>query len=179
MVLGERVDLPGDFAQVLLAAFAASVVVDSGHKDATGGKVIVGTGEIGDHEIALRIGENEDEVEETVHLALDTMPGCLEQVGLGLPSLLADEAAFKMLQGGMFLGTQEKHSPLGADVGIDIQGVNEGVDRVGHSRLKKFVVFVVGAYPEPDQAHFGLLGKRTIVVSHTGGPELADFFQTH
>ena len=42
-----------------------------------------------------------------------------------------------MLQCGMCLGTQEKHSSFGADFGIDIQGVNEGVDGVGHAASEK------------------------------------------
>ena len=176
MVFGEGVDLPGDFAQVLLAAFAAGVVVYGGHEDATGGEVIMGAGEISEHEIALRIGEHEDEVEEAVDLALGAKPGSLEQAGFGLPGLLADEAAFKVLQGGMFLGTQEEHTPFSADVGIDIQGVNEGVDRVGHSRLKKFVVFVVRADPKPLQAFASLMSQRTVIFTDSGGPKPPDLF---
>jgi hypothetical protein len=97
----------------------------------------MGAGEIGHHEIALRIGEDEDEIEEAVDLALHAVSGSLEEVGLGLPSLLANEAAFEVLQGGMCLGTQEEHTPFGADVGINIQGVDEGVDGVGHSGSEK------------------------------------------
>jgi hypothetical protein len=111
--------------------------VHGGHEDATWGEMIVRSGKIGDHEIALRIGEHEHEIEKAVNLALHAMSGGLQKIGLGLPGLLADEAAFEVRQCRMCLRTQEKHTPFGADLGINIQGVNEGVDGVGHAASEK------------------------------------------
>ena len=56
--------------------------------------------------------------------------------GKGSPA----ETAFKVLQGGMFLSAKKEHAPFGADVRIDIQGVHEGIDGVGHSASKKGAV---------------------------------------
>jgi hypothetical protein len=133
-MLGERLDLVCDIAEILLAAFAARVVVLGGHQQAAGGQMIMRTRQIGHHEITLRVRQHQHEVKQAVRLTLHPMTGGLKLAGTRFPGLLAHQAAGEVLQGRMLLRTQEKHTAFGADVRIDVEGVNEGVESVGHEK---------------------------------------------
>ncbi len=99
--------------------------------------MVVRTGKVPHHEIPLRIRQHHDQTVLPLCLALDTMPGSHQLVGMRLPGLLAGEPSGKMLQRWMLPCTQEENTPLRAKFGIHIEGVNEGVESVlgvGHRR---------------------------------------------
>ncbi len=99
--------------------------------------MIMRTGQIGHHEITLRVGQHEHEIKQTMRFTLDTIASCFEFVGTRLPSLLANKTTGKVFEGWMFLRTQEQGTTIGANVRVYIKGVNEGVESVGHEERIK------------------------------------------
>ena len=133
-MLGERFSTTCHFAQMLLAALAASIVVLCGHQDAAGREVIMRTGKIANHKIALRIWQHEHEIEQAMRLAFDAMTGGIEFDSTRLPGLLTGQTTGEMFQCGMRLRTQKQDAAFGADGGINIKGVDESVEGVGHEK---------------------------------------------
>jgi len=103
-----------------------------GHEEATGSEMIMCKGQISHHQVALRIGEQEDQVIQTVRLAFDAVPCGSELYGTRFPGLLAGESPGEVLQRRMLLRAQKEHTAFRADVRVYIKGINEGVESVGH-----------------------------------------------
>lgn len=92
--------------------------------------MIIRPGQVAHHEVALWVWQDEDKAVEPLGFPLNAVTSGNELIRMRLPRLLAGEAPGEVLQGRVLPRTQEQHTPLRAEFGIHIEGVNEGVESV-------------------------------------------------